>query len=200
MLNVSVSAYNKPPYFSEGNYSVTMTEDMPSSWNAPIINASDEETPTGNLIWSVVEAPFNGNVSINADGSNLNYLPDGNFSGLDAFKIGVLDEGGEMNSLAKLSSVDVFVNIQDVPDPPIFISTPTSDRSDYYRWNDESEYLYKIETLDPDELNATISSVRQLPSWLEFNSDEGTGYGILRGTPSYTDEGNYSFQFQASDG
>ena len=89
---------------------------------------------------------------------------------------------GIENSAPKSDSIIVFVDVFPVNDLPVFKSTPLTDTSGKYRWNDESSYVYEIKTFDADwnygilDLNVTGS----LPDWLTFEYD-GNGSGKLYG-------------------
>ena len=84
----------------------------------------------------------------------------------------------------------------------MFKSTPLTDTSGKYRWNDESSYVYEIKTFDADwnytwhsiDLNVTGS----LPDWLTFEYD-GNGSGKLYGLAAVADEGNYSISLNVND-
>ncbi|SKB70468.1 gliding motility-associated C-terminal domain-containing protein [Sphingobacterium nematocida] len=78
---------NNPPVANDDQVSVT--EDMPATGNV-LTNDSD---PEGNaLTASLVIAPVNGTVVLNADGS-FAYTPNSNYSGLDSLRYQVCDNG-----------------------------------------------------------------------------------------------------------
>ena len=65
-----------------------MTEDALASWVPPVLFAEDNETLSVNLHWDVFTQPNFGTATVNGIGANpvnLDYQPDGNFSGVDFF-------------------------------------------------------------------------------------------------------------------
>lgn len=81
----------------------------------------------------------------------------------------------------------------DLNDPPYFTSSPTN------QVTEDEQYIYNIETSDPDQGDLrTISSVNPLPSWLNL-TDNGDGTGLLSGTPTDADIGNYDIQLKVTD-
>ena len=204
---IDVIVLNYPPEVNSGDVSVTvsMTEDILSSWISPSLTANDFETPSSDLEWSVFIPPIYGEATVGGFGenpTNFVYQPDGNFSGTDFFTVGVTDAGGLDSSPPKSDTIIVYVNVQPVNDPPVFRSIPVSDTTGKYRWNDESSYVYDIKTFDADwnyswhSLDLNISSV--LPEWLTFE-DDGNGTGKLYGLAAVADEGNYTISFQLTD-
>ncbi|MBT7650799.1 MAG: tandem-95 repeat protein [Opitutae bacterium] len=206
-LIIDVIVLNYPPEINSGSDSVTvpMIEDDHSSWNAPDLTADDNETASTGLIWGVYSQPSFGSATVSGTGASpttLSYVPDGNFSGVDSFIVKVTDLGGIQNSASKSDTIIVYVEVTPVNDPPVFKSTPTTDRNGTYRWNDESSYVYDIKTFDADwnyswhSLDLNVSTV--LPEWLTFE-DEGNGTGKLYGLASVADEGNYTISFHLTD-
>jgi len=202
-LVVTVEVHNYPPSINGTDFSVQMTEDLPATWSAPLITATDLETNTGALKWSVSQPPLRGRAWFvtETDPSSLTYLPDANFSGADAFVVTVTDGGGLHSSPPKSDSANVSVGIAAVNDLPVFSSIPTTDKSDgSYSWNDESEYVYKVVAYDSDwdwqTLDLNVTSV--LPDWLTFYPD-ANGTGTLRGTGTVKDKGTYLIEFTATD-
>ena len=152
-LIVTVEVHNYPPSINGTDFMVQMTEDLAGTWSAPSLSANDQETSAALLKWSVSQAPVRGTAWFvtETDPSSLTYLPDGNFSGTDAFVVTVTDGGGLHSSPPKSDSANVSVEVAAVNDLPVFTSTPTTDKSDgTYSWNDESEYLYRVKAYDSD--------------------------------------------------
>ena len=202
-LIVTVEVHNYPPSINGTDFSVQMTEDLAASWSAPALSANDQETNAAFLKWSVSQAPTRGAAWFvtETDPSSLTYLPDGNFSGTDAFVVTVTDGGGLHSSPPKSDSANVSVEVAAVNDLPVFTSIPTTDKSDgTYSWNDESEYLYRVKAYDSDwdwqTLELNVTSV--LPDWLTFRQDSN-GTGLLWGTGAVKDKGTYRIEFTATD-
>ena len=121
-FSLSVYVLNYPPVFASDTFSITMTEDLPSSWVSPFFEVNDTETLLGNMTWSLSSAPGNGQVSLGNDPqSDVVYVPDGNFSGSDTFTIMVTDRSEKMTLLRKASAV-VNVTVSPVNDQPVFTS------------------------------------------------------------------------------
>ena len=56
-FSLSVYVLNYPPVFASDTFSITMTEDIPSSWVSPFFGVNDTETLLGNLTWSLSAHP-----------------------------------------------------------------------------------------------------------------------------------------------
>ena len=71
----------------------------------------------------------------------------------------------------------MIVTIDQVDDPPVFLSSPfsSSNRNNKISWNDESEYIYHVRAYDADWPFygvPTLTLTSQLPEWLTFVSEE----------------------------
>ena len=127
-----------------------------------ILSADDNETASANLIWGVYSQPSFGTATVLGTGASpttLNYVPDGNFSGIDSFIVKVTDLGGIQNSASKSDTIIIHVEVAPVNDPPVFKSTPTTDQNGTYRWNDESSYVYEIKTFEKTRNSCTAALV-----------------------------------------
>ena len=199
IASFEVYVYNQPPQFTVNSASGDAIEDGNETWAEIGITVSDDQTPSELLIWGIAELPENGTASIEADGTNLTYIPNPNFHGTDIIILSVTDQGGDNSSLPKTSNIDFIVNVENVPDEPAFVSIPPSDKEGYYSWNDESSYTYLIEAIDPDGTDPQITLESRLPSWLSFE-ELGSGKAMLQGNAKVGDEGTYSIKFSATDG
>jgi len=204
-VQVRVLNYAPSINFGMASEAVTMIEDDNTSWMAPILWGSDVETAAHNLVWSVFSGASHGSVIISGTGPSpvtFNYSPDGNFSGSDSFTVKVTDGGGIEGSPPKYDTILVNVEVSPVNDPPIFTSTPMTDKNGSYSWNDESVYVYKVKAYDSDwnydwhSLDLNVSGT--LPNWMTF-VDEGNGTGQLYGLATVKDEGNYTISLQIFD-
>ena len=202
----SITAYvlNYPPVFVSDSFSITMTEDLPSTWLSPFFDVNDTETILGNLTWTVSTAPSSGQVSLGSDPqSEVTYAPDGNFSGSDTFTIMVTDRSENNDTSPKSASVVVDVTVSAVNDKPVFTSNPPSNSSERYSWNDETPYEYIITVFDPDlplgeSLEVEWDSAQSLPPWLHLVND-GNGSATLSGLATVADEGSYNLKFKVVD-
>ncbi|ERJ61295.1 hypothetical protein M472_21305 [Sphingobacterium paucimobilis HER1398] len=112
---VSVIAVNDAPVAVD-DY-VTLTEDIPATGNV-LTNDSD---PEGNaLTVSLVIAPVNGMIVLNADGS-FTYTPKANYAGRDSLQYQVCDNGVP----SKCGTAWLYLTVNPVNDAPV-VSVPTS--------------------------------------------------------------------------
>ena len=122
-FSLSVYVLNYPPVFASDTFSITMTEDIPSSWVSPFFDVNDTETLLGNLTWSLSSAPGNGQVSLGNDPqSEVVYVPDGNFSVRIPFTYVVTDRSENNDTSSK--SVIASEHTKLVNDQPVFTSSP----------------------------------------------------------------------------
>ena len=203
-FSLTVYVLNYPPVFVSESFSVTMTEDLPSSWVSPFFDVTDSETSLANLSWSLSSGPSSGRVTFGSDPqSEVEYLPDGNFSGSDTFTIMVTDRSENNDTSPKSASAVVNVTVSAINDPPIFTSIPPSNSVERYSWNDESPYEYVIQVEDPDlpageSLEVEWDSPQALPGWLSLVND-GNGSATLSGLASVAEEGSYNLKFKVVD-
>ena len=132
------------------------------------ITVTDDQTSQANLIWSIGSQPEFGTITIEPNGTDLNYTTEKDRFGLYSFTLTVTDDGGDYNSLPKSTSITIDLNVTNTPDAPVFTSIPQSDRDDKVSWNDESEYNYLIETFDADLTYPLIELISPIPNWLKF--------------------------------
>ncbi|SFP13623.1 VCBS repeat-containing protein, partial [Chitinophaga sp. YR627] len=111
MVRFTVNAVNDAPVAVDD--SVTVTEDVPATGNV----LSNDTDPEGNsLTASLVTAPLNGTIVLNADGS-FTYTPNANYNGLDSLVYQVCDNG--VPSLCDSGVVRFTVNV--VNDAPVAV-------------------------------------------------------------------------------
>ena len=112
----NISAANDAPIAV--NDTISVTEDVPATGNL-LTNDSD---PEGNaLTASLVTAPVNGTVVLNADGS-FTYTPNANFSGIDSLIYQVCDNG----TPSLCDTATVIFNISAANDAPIAVNDTIS--------------------------------------------------------------------------
>lgn len=203
-FSLTAFVLNYPPVFTSDSFSITMSEDLASSWVPPFFDINDMETTLANLTWSVSSAPSHGQVSLGSDPqSEISYQPDENFFGSDSFTITVTDRSENNDTSAKSASAVVNVTVTAINDKPIFTSTPTTNSDERYAWNDESPYIYVFQVEDPDlpvdeSLTVEWASSSPMPSWLSLSYDEN-GTASLLGTATVADEGSYHLKFKVVD-
>ncbi|OUU06989.1 MAG: hypothetical protein CBC00_09935 [Verrucomicrobia bacterium TMED40] len=203
-FSLTAFVLNYPPVFKSDSFSITMTEDLASSWVPPFFDINDTETTLANLTWSVSSAPSHGQVSLGSDPqSEISYQPDENFFGSDSFTITVTDRSENNDTSPKSTSAVVNVTVTEINDKPIFTSTPTTNSAERYAWNDESAYIYVFQVEDPDlpdgeSLTVEWASSSPMPSWLRLSYDEN-GTASLLGTATVADEGSYDLKFKVVD-
>ena len=172
---------------------MTIPEDGNFSLGVSDLNATDADTNSSQLFWSLKQAPANGIAEVNGTGSFpqvLTYFPDLNYNGTDSFVVRVHD----LNDTNASDEITVNVTISSQPDPPFFTSTPIPAALKDY------QYAYMIHIDDPDGVTGVLVSdpTASLPSWLNL-SILGDGLGILSGTPTGSDLGTFSVSLLAQD-
>ncbi|WP_246197909.1 Ig-like domain-containing protein [Chitinophaga agrisoli] len=162
--------------------SLNVTEDIPATGNV-LTNDSDPEGD--NLTASLVTAPVNGTVILNADGS-FTYTPNANFSGLDSLIYRVCDNG----TPSLCDTATVIFNVSAANDAPIAIRdslnvTENTPATGNVLTNDS----------DPDGNNLTASLVTApVNGTVVLNADGSFTY-----TPNYNYSGTDSLIYQVCD-
>lgn len=199
---------NKPPVPSPSSITTSFDEDRfneasPKVWKN-LFSAVDEESNSDEMTWSIVSTPPNGTARIDAQGNQLIYFPDGNYSGEDFFTVGVYDNGGDLNSPPRQAIIPVQITINQINDLPVFRSLPPSysENSADNSWSDETQYSYEIIVDDSDwswQGYPQLRLVSSLPNWLNW-TDLGYGRAMLSGLPKWYHQGSYSFSIEAKSG
>ncbi|MFC6100210.1 Ig-like domain-containing protein [Olivibacter domesticus] len=151
VLRFTVTAINEAPIAVDD--AVTVTEDVPATGNV-LTNDSD---PEGNaLTASLVTAPVNGTVVLNADGS-FTYTPNANYDGLDSLIYQVCDNG--MPSLC--DTAWVHFSVEAINDDPTFAGLPVSitideDESPAYLRNALSDGIFADVDARNNEVSLTL--------------------------------------------
>ena len=110
------------------------------------------------------------------------------FETTQTYALTVRVSDGNLNSSA---TVDISVN--DLPEAPRFVSTPTQ------RIAQGERYAYQVTTTDEDaNTQLTILAIEK-PGWLNF-ADLGNGQAELVGVPNNDDVGIYDIHLQVRDG
>ena len=108
---VSIIADSKQsPVITQGSgpLSLSVAEDNASTWSTTQLNATDEDTSSSSLTWSLSSTPAHGTAVVTGTGAspaNFSYIPNANFHGSDSFTVSVSD-GGLSDSI----SIDVSIS------------------------------------------------------------------------------------------
>ena len=203
-FTLQVNYLNQPPVPNFTSISAEVLEDSSKEWQN-FISATDNESEANELTWFVSD-PENGHTEYHQNGNqfSFSYSPDSNYSGLDYFSIGVIDNGGAQNSLPQQVTIPVSINVTQLDDAPFFASSPPTDSNlpDVISWNDEEDYIYNVLVVDSDwpwQGYPEIHLRSSLPNWATCNN-LGQGRALISGSPKWFDEGNYTFSIEARSG
>ena len=113
----SSSNSNEAPVISQGTgpISKVTSEDTLTTWTTSELNATDSDTNTSQLSWSVF-TPSNGTAVVDGNGTSpqtFTYLPDANYHGNDSFSVMVSDGDNDL--------ITINLTINPVDDPAIII-------------------------------------------------------------------------------
>jgi hypothetical protein len=176
---ITVKAVNDRPVAKDD--SVTTKEDT----RIASIDVLDNDTDIENdrlKIESVTQGK-NGSVDINSD-NTLNYSPNENFYGADAFTYTVSDGNGGTDSAA------VRVKIEAVNDTPTFTSKPITTATV------GKEYKYDVDATDPDILDTLVYSLIIEPMGMTIDSSTG----LIQWIPTSTQTGANDVAVRVVDG
>jgi VCBS repeat-containing protein len=168
-------------------------EDSTANWSSSELNATDSDTNSSFLAWSIISHPNNGSVTIDGNGSypsTFSYQPNTNYFGSDSFSIQVSD--GENND-----SVTINLTISPVNDPTTLSGDLNSSLPE------DGSITGDINASDSDGLtDGTYFSLSTNPSNGTASIDQQTGqwtyspnanfHGIDSFSVSITDDQNYS--------
>ncbi len=107
-----------------------------------------------------------------------------NYSGPLTVPVKLVDNGRESNTY------DLSIEVNQVNFPPVITSSPVLSA------NTNEQYLYAIIANDPDPDDVLTYSASQKPYWLQVNETTG----VVSGTPSSGDAGEYNITLAVSDG
>ena len=108
---------NETPSISQGAgpISKVTSEDLLTTWVSGELNATDIDTNSAQLAWSLLVAPSHGTAIVDGNGTSpptFTYQPDANYHGSDSFSVMVSD--GDAND-----SITINLTINPVDDPAI---------------------------------------------------------------------------------
>ena len=119
----STGAPSAPNHQGTGPITLSVSEDESSNWTTNQVSATDADSDSNSLTWSLSAAPYNGTANISGTGSSpstFSYTPNANFNGSDSFEIRVSDAENLSDSIT------VNVSVQSVDDAPT-VANPISD-------------------------------------------------------------------------
>ena len=144
-VNVTVTAVNDAPVITQGAGPLTKTvaEDGTINWIPAELNATDADTASGSLTWSVSSAASNGTATVSGSGASpttFTYQPNTNFNGSDSFEVQVSD--GNLSD-----TITVNVTITAVNDAPVIVvgsgplvKTVAEDSNESWNWHPSELY------------------------------------------------------------
>ena len=198
-FDLEVIPQTYPPVITQGaNKEIIIDEDeTPLAWSTLELNAiyPNLETSVTQLEWQLISTPANGQVSWSGahDAIFVDYVPDGNFTGLDSFIVEVYDPGDQRFR----DQIEILVDISSVPDDPVFVPLARfTDAVVGYDWS------YVFDAVDGDK-NQTLNIVKSVdsPDWLNLSVElKNEKYScILAGTPKQNDIGNHAITLLITD-
>ena len=187
--SIGVIPLNFPPVINEPfTLNQVIDEDeTPTQWNPVTITANDPDanSDSGTLVWTIEDDDTNGSVSLFFDGSNVivDYMPEGNFSGVDFFSIKVSEENYPESSDSVLFSVEV----NPIEDDPVFRSLALYTQAVVgYSWE------YEVLVTDGDlGQQMQVEALGDSSPWLSLIQISNDSF-LLRGTPPVGQDGNFS--------
>ncbi len=174
-INVSPSANNFPTITSTAVTSVN--EDVEYSYTF-----AANDTDSGDSV--TLSAPSTPSwLSFNAGTGVLSGTPNNSHVGSHSITLRATDSS---NAYVEQSFT---ITVNNVNDAPTITSTAVT------TVNEDAGYSYTFAASDADSGDSVTLSAPTTPSWLSFNA----GTGVLSGTPSNSDVGNYSVVLKATD-
>ena len=171
----------------------SINEDSTANWSSSDLNATDSDTNSSFLAWSIIGHPNNGSVTIDGNGSypsTFSYHPNTNYFGSDSFSIQVSD--GENND-----SVTINLTISPVNDPTILFGDLNSSLPEDGNITGDinatdldglTDGTYFLLSTNPSDGTASIN--QQTGQWTY--SPNANFHGIDSFSVSITDDQNYS--------
>jgi gliding motility-associated-like protein len=177
-FTITVAPVNDLPQFNSQPITTT-NEDQEYRYR---VEASDEETPSGSLQYTLVLKPAWLNLVNNNDGTvSLVGTPRNIHVGSEDNKVTI--RVTDQDDGTRDQSFNILVN--PVNDRPFFTSTPILDALE------DTRYVYDVGASDEETPGAGLDfSLTQKPEWLSL-TDNGNGTARLTGTPNNNQTGNF---------
>ena len=183
-----VLSENSPPTLTLPSVNVLyMKED--EVWRSQDERILDPDRQKISALFTVEPKHGDLQVAINLDKElDIQYTPDGNYSGADDFSI-VFTDG--INTAQ--ASFDVVIETLD--DAPVFSNLPSS-----ITISDDDDLNVTFNVLDGDSLVGMKFNASNVPDWVIID-DTALSRGIIKvsGNPSHNDEGQFTITFSAED-
>ena len=192
----SSSPISESPVIFQGTgpISKVTSEDTLNTWSASELNATDSDTNSAQLSWSVLTPPSNGTAVVDGNGTSpqtFTYLPNANFHGSDSFSVMVSD--GDSND-----SITINLTINPTDDPAMIYGDFNQSI------NEDSIVLGDLNATDLDGLtDGSYFSISTSPSYGIAAIDPTDGnwtylphphfFGDDNFTISITDDLNHSY-------
>jgi VCBS repeat-containing protein/predicted outer membrane repeat protein len=186
-VTITVEAVNSAPVAADDAYATL--ENVPLAIGAPGVLDNDEDADGDALTAVLASQPAHGSVTLNANGS-FSYVPDGGYSGEDAFSYRAYD--GEDHS--NVATVTITVVAANVNLPPVAIGDTYATGQDTTLSVAAPGVLGNDSDVDGDSLSAILQSGPDHGS-LALNTDGSFTY-----IPDYGFAGADSFRYRAYDG
>jgi gliding motility-associated-like protein len=186
LVSITVAPINDAPVVSDDL--VSTNED--TTINIDVLN--NDSDSDGNLLaagMSIISAPSNGNVNINANGS-ITYTPNTNYFGTDIFVYEICDDGTPLP--AACGEAEVRVEVLPVNDAPVLVD-------DLAEVNEDNSVIIEVleNDSDPDgnlDLTSLIITSFPVNGTAVVNMD-----GSITYTPAPNFNGNDAFNYQICD-
>ena len=201
-VNVTVGEVSDAPVITQGAgpLTVSMSEDgNPTAWVAPELNATDGDTASASLTWSVLSAATSGIATVSGSGSSppiFTYAPAANFNGNDSFVVQVSD--GTLTD-----TITVNVNVTTVNDPPVItqgagpLSVTMSEDGSPTAWSAPTLGATNVDTVDSTLVWSVSSAASNGTATVSGTAAAPTTFTYA---PNADFSGNDSFVVQVSDG
>ncbi|WP_230467776.1 Ig-like domain-containing protein [Lujinxingia vulgaris] len=185
MVTLTVNPVNDAPVAVDD--ARTVFEDSPLEIVAPGVLANDIDADNDALSAVLGDAPANGDVVLNADGS-FTYTPDANFFGTDTFTYVAND--GALDS----APATVTITVTAVNDAPFFVEPTPEDASEFDVVEGD---LLELQLAGEDVDSAPLTyGAEDLPAGALL--DETTGE--LMWSPTWDEAGSYEVVISVTDG
>ncbi|WP_276784305.1 tandem-95 repeat protein [Thalassolituus oleivorans] len=188
-FTVAVTAVNDAPVITEGEATALVTDEDTAT--TLTLNATDVDTDSASLIWTIDTDALNGAAIVSGTGASqtVTYTPTANFSGSDSFVVAVSD--GEL-----VATITVNVTVTEAGDAPVI----TEGENVSLTTNEDNLVLTVLSATDLDTDAANLS-------WSANDATNGqasvSGSGLTQTVtyiPNANFSGNDSFIVTVSDG
>ena len=181
------SADNNPPVAAADSFGTE--EGQPLDIGAPGVLENDSDPDGESLTASVVDAPLDGSLTLDEDGS-FEYTPDSGFSGTDTF----VYEAGDGNGAT--DQAEVTITVEAVNDPPVAEGDAYDTPEDQTLSVTQAGSGVLGNDTDPDGETLTVSVVSGVSNGaLTLNED-----GTFDYAPDANFNGEDEFTYEVSDG